>query len=289
MRSRVVSGTPFLKWAGGKGRLAPLIVERAPAFERYHEPFLGGGAVFFALCAAGKITSARLADGNRELIECYLAVRNEPGALIATLGELSAAYLDRDRAGRSAFYYDERARQPGSAVERAARLIFLNRTCYNGLYRVNASGRFNVPHGRYANPRILDEPGLRAVSACLQGAELVAEDFAAACGAAEPGDFVYLDPPYVPLSRTSSFTSYTSVDFGPGEQERLGDTFEELTRRGVAAMLSNSDHPFVRRLYEGRGYELEPVTMSRAINSVGSKRSPIPELLINNFARVGLG
>jgi DNA adenine methylase len=284
-----VSAHPFLKWAGGKGRLAPLIVERAPDFRRYHEPFLGGGAVFFALRTAGKATAARLADGNAALIECYAAVRDEPAKLIDALGRLSDAYLSRDADGRAAFYYAQRARDPVDPVERAARLIFLNRTCFNGLYRLNASGRFNVPHGRYANPRILDEPGLRAASACLQGVELVAEDFESACAAAQPGDFVYLDPPYVPLSRTSSFTSYTSGDFGPAEQERLRDTFNDLTRRGVAAMLSNSEHPFVRELYEGRGYDLELVTMSRAINSVGTKRAPIPELVISNFARPGVG
>ncbi len=277
---------PFLKWAGGKGRLAPLIVARAPVFRRYHEPFLGGGAVFFALCAAGKITSARLADANAALVECYTALRDEPARLIDALGLLSEAYLSRDTEGRTAFYYEQRAREPGDGVDRAARLIFLNRTCYNGLFRLNASGRFNVPHGRYANPRILDEPVLLAASACLQGVDFVAGDFATACGAAQPGDFVYLDPPYMPLSKTSSFTSYTSTDFGPGEQERLRDTFDDITRRGVAAMLSNSEHPFVRELYEGCGYELELVTMSRAINSVGTKRARIPELLINNFTRV---
>ena len=280
--------SPFLKWAGGKGRLAPLIVERAPAFRRYHEPFLGGGAVFFALCAAGNVAAARLADGNAALIECYAAVRDEPARLIDALRRLSDAYVSRDADGRADFYYAQRAEEPVDPVERAARLIFLNRTCYNGLYRLNASGRFNVPHGRYANPRILDEPGLRAASACLQGVRLVAEDFASACAAAQRGDFVYLDPPYVPLSRTSSFTGYTSGDFGPADQERLRDTFDDLTRRGVAAMLSNSEHQFVRELYEGTGYELELVTMSRAINSVGSKRAPIPELLIDNFARAGV-
>lgn len=287
-RGQPPGAAPFLKWAGGKAKLAPLVVDRAPAFNRYHEPFLGGGAVFFALCRAGKVASARLTDSNAALVECFQVVRDSPAPLIERLDGLARGYLARDPAGRRDFYYQQRASEPCEPVERAARLIFLNRTCYNGLYRVNAAGRFNVPHGRYRNPRILDSQGLLAASACLEPADLRAADFAGACRAAESGDFVYLDPPYVPLSRTASFTAYTSADFGPRDQERLRDEFESLTRRGVAAVLSNSDHPSVRELYEGRGYRLELVTMSRAINSVGSKRAPVPELLISNFERAGV-
>lgn len=279
---------PFLKWAGGKAKLAPLVVERAPAFRRYHEPFLGGGAVFFGLHGAERIAGARLTDGNAALIECYRVVRDDVETLIDALVGLADQYLSGNDEQRRGFYYAQRGSEPNDPVGRAARLIFLNRTCYNGLYRVNGSGRFNVPHGRYRHPRIADAAGLRAASASLRRIDLVAGDFAPACRAASRGDFVYLDPPYVPLSRTSSFTKYTGADFGAADQERLRDEFDALTERGVAAMLSNSDHEIVRQLYGGRGYNFETVEMSRAINSVGGGRSSIPELLIDNFARVGV-
>ncbi|MBI5949036.1 MAG: DNA adenine methylase [Chloroflexi bacterium] len=278
--------TPFLKWAGGKGKLAPLIAARVPrACGRFHEPFVGGGAVFFAVRAAHPGLPAAISDANGALVDCYLAVQGAVEGLIAALRPLAAEYLARDHDGRRDFYYRVRAAEPRDKTERAARLIFLNRTCYNGLYRVNANGGFNVPHGRYANPRILDEAGLRACSAALAGVEIRCEDFEAACDRARPGDFVYLDPPYQPLTRTANFTAYTAASFGPREQERLRDAFEAMTRRGVFAVLSNSDHPAVRDLYDGRGYRFDVVPMSRAINSAGHGRAPVPELLIDNFAR----
>jgi len=277
---------PFLKWAGGKKRLAPLVVARAPREARgYHEPFLGGGAVFFAMEGAGLPGRAVLSDTNEELIECFMAVRDGVEELIEELRGYADGYLSLTAEERAEYYYGRRAESPAGSVERAARLIFLNRTCYNGLYRVNGSGGFNVPHGRYVRPRILDEARLRRASVSLQGVELHARDFEDACVAARTGAFVYLDPPYQPLTLTSRFTSYTSGDFGPADQERLRDVFEDMTRRGVAAMLSNSEHEVIRELYEGRGYDIEQVEMSRAINSVGSGRAPIAELLISNFNR----
>jgi DNA adenine methylase len=277
---------PFLKWAGGKRQLAPEIVRRAPArFGRYHEPFLGGGAVFFALRSAQRAECAVLTDANADLCECFKVVRDSVEALIEVLAHLADGYLGMERRERSDFYYEQRAAEPATAVERAARLIFLNRTCYNGLYRVNRSGKFNGPHGRYANPGILDEERLRAASTVLKGARIQQGDFGEACRAAEAGDFVYLDPPYQPLSETSKFTSYTAGQFGLPEQQRLRDEFEALTRGGVAALLSNSDHTAIVDLYKGRGLTLERVPMSRAINSVAARRSPIDELLISNFER----
>jgi DNA adenine methylase len=277
---------PFLKWAGGKAKLAPEIVASVPpAFRAYHEPFLGAGAVFFALGNAGMVREAFLGDANSDLIACYEAVRDDTESLIDALELLAANYRSRDLAGRTALYYEQRAAVAIAPVERAARFIFLNRTCYNGLYRVNRSGQFNVPHGRYKNPRIVDAGALRATAAALAGVELRAGDFADACARAESGDFVYLDPPYQPLSPTSSFTSYTRAAFDGSGQERLRDAFEELTGRGVAAMLSNSAHPVIKDLYSGRGYTTREVPMSRSINSVGTRRSAIPEYLITNFDR----
>lgn len=276
--------SPFLKWAGGKAKLSARILERAPAeWGRYHEPFLGGGAAFFAIAAAGRAPAARLADANPDLIECFGMVRDRVEDLSECLCRLSECYLPLDGAGRARVYSDIRAEVPADPVGRAARLIFLNRTCFNGLYRVNSRGEFNVPHGRYVNPRILDEEGLRAASVALQGAELVSEDFETACAHARPDDFVYLDPPYYPLSATAKFTDYTVGSFGHAEHERLRDVFADLTRRGVAAMLSNSEHPAVRELFEGRGYQIEVVKMSRAINSKGTGRAPVDELLITNY------
>lgn len=279
---------PFLKWAGGKAKLAPRVVSSAPAtFARYREPFVGAGAVFFALAEARPGMLASLADANRELMECFEVVRDDLPALLQRLEILDRGYLALDAAGREALYYEVRGREPGKAVARAARLIFLNHTCYNGLYRVNSSGVFNVPHGRYRRPRILDAAALSAASRVLQGVELEACDFEAACAQAAKGDFVYFDPPYQPLSATSRFTSYTSADFGIAEQERLAETFEALTRRGVSAMLSNSDHPIIRELYEGKGFEVSETAMARAINSKGDGRTPVVELLVSNFSRVG--
>ena len=279
---------PFLKWAGGKAKLAPRILERAPAsFGCYVEPFVGAGAVFFAAEESRPAVRAILNDANPELIETFTVLRDSHEALVDELRSLSGGYLASTAEERRDLYYATRADEPERPVGRAARFIFLNKTCYNGLFRVNMRGGFNVPHGHYKNPRILDEDLLTRCSKALSRAELRSEDFAATCAAARPGDFVYLDPPYHPLTATANFTGYTRADFGRADQLRLRDVFEDLTRRGVAAMLSNSAHEYVLQLYGGLGYAIEQVAMSRAINSKGSARSPIPELLIDNFARVG--
>ena len=288
LRHNHAMARPFLKWAGGKGKLAPVILAAAPpAIARYIEPFAGAGAVFFAVEEARPGTRALLADANAELVETYTVVRDQLAVLDAALAGLAAAYAAGTPEERRAMYYEVRGMSPWIPAERAARFIFLNRTCYNGLFRVNGSGGFNVPHGRYKNPRIHDAGLLAACSAALQRAAFRSGDFAGVCAEARPGDFVYLDPPYQPLSATANFTGYTRADFGPGDQIRLRDAFEDLTRRGVAAMLSNSDHEFIRGVYTGLGYHLVTVPMSRAINSRGSARAPVPELLIDNFTRVG--
>ena len=277
---------PFLKWAGGKARLAQRVTGRAPPhIQHYHEPFLGGGAVFFALLEAGRIDGATLADGNADLIETWRVVRDDVEKLIRHLRDHAREYEGREWSRRGQYYYEVRDRlRPRSPAGRAARLIFLNKTCFNGLYRVNREGRFNVPHGRYEQPAILDAERLRDASHALAGVELRAEDFEAACARAEPGDFVYLDPPYQPLSATSAFTQYTSADFGFADQQRLRDAFDGLTERGVPALLSNSAHPDIEALY--RGYAIERVPMGRSINSNGAGRKPIDELLVSNIERV---
>jgi DNA adenine methylase len=211
-------------------------------------------------------------------------VRDEVEQLIPALRELACPYLEAGQAERADLYYRVRASEPVDRVSRAARLLFLNRTCYNGLYRVNRGGRFNVPHGRYAKPAILNEQNLRDASSALRGVDLSCLDFEEACRMTEQGDFVYLDPPYHPLSRTSQFTAYTSADFGWPEQERLARTFRELTARGVYALVSNSAHDAIRDLYQG--FEQREVSMSRSINSHPGRRQPIAELLVSNIALV---
>ncbi len=278
---------PFLKWAGGKTQLLPELLARCPAsIGTYFEPFVGAGALFFALAsdAARAPRRAVLADANAELMAAYAAVRDAPEALAGRLGALEACYLAGDAAERERMYYEVRASTPEAPLDCAARLIFLNKTCFNGLYRVNQRGEFNVPHGRYRAPRIADRETLCAASRALAGVELRTLDFAEACEDARPGDFVYFDPPFHPLSVTSSFTQYTRQAFGRAEQVRLKQCIDTLTVRGVAVLLSNSADPWLRGGYDFAGYCTEVVPARRAINSRGDRRGAVGELLVTNAA-----
>ena len=266
---------PFLKWAGGKSQILPLLLQHVPpSFHTYHEPFLGGGALFFALVRLGRIRQAVLADANRELIETYRAVRDH----VETIIRLLATYpYDRD------FYYRIRAADPTalSPPERAARMIYLNRTCYNGLYRVNRKGQFNVPFGRYKNPRILDAENLRAVARALRHAELLHESFETTLDRAQPGDFVYFDPPYHPVSRTADFTAYHRDGFGPEQQTRLAEIARALAEKGVFVLLSNSATPFILNLYR-KGFRIRRIPARRYINRKGPGRTGWEELIIDS-------
>jgi DNA adenine methylase len=237
----------------------------------YFEPFLGGGALFFALSPRRAV----LADVNRRLIRTYNGVRNDVERVIALLEE---QYRDRHD---PTFFYEQREVDidARSDAEVAAWFIYLNKTGYNGLYRVNRGNRFNVPLGRYVNPAICDKSTLRACAAALRRVELLAEDFEAVTERTKPGDFVYFDPPYVPVSATSSFTSYTSGGFGLPEQTRLRDVARRLKQRGVHVLLSNSSAPFILELYR-EGFEIEKVSATRSVNSRASARGAIAELLI---------
>ncbi len=263
--------TPFVKWAGGKSQLLPRFAAHFPVFQgTYYEPFLGGGAVFLAL----RPPRARLSDLNAELINCWQVVQDHPVGLMRS--------LDRHRF-TEAYYYRQREVAPSSLtkIERASRFIFLNKTCYNGLYRVNRQGRFNVPFGRFERPpKLYDRENLRGMSRLLEDAELLCVPFDEAIVPARAGDFVYFDPPYQPLSSTSNFTSYTEGSFSKKDQERLADVVRELDKRGCMVAVSNSDTPEVRSLY--RGYRLTPLMATRAINSRADRRGRIVELLITN-------
>ncbi|MEW6280305.1 MAG: DNA adenine methylase [Candidatus Eremiobacterota bacterium] len=265
--------TPVLKWAGGKRALLSQYEAFFPAeFGDYHEPFVGGAAVFFHLQPRLGQRRAFLGDVNGELINFYQVLRDHVESLIELLGRHKSRHSD-------AYYYKVRQKAPRDPVQRAARLGYLNKTCFNGLYRVNSRGGFNVPVGRYRNPAILDEDRLRAASRALQGTDLQQEKFTAVLERARPRDLVYFDPPYHPLSLTSNFTSYTSDCFTEQDQRDLAEVFRQLHRKGVLVLLSNSDTPLIRELY--RGFCLHPVQAPRCINSRADSRGAVQELLIS--------
>jgi DNA adenine methylase len=269
------SARPFIKWAGGKGRL---LAQYAPLFPNeigdYHEPFLGSGAVFFHLRhrIGGR---AFLSDRIGELVRSFGAVRDDPGGVIRHLGQ---------HVYEQGHYYRVRSQNPArlSVAGLAARFIYLNRTGFNGLYRVNRSGRFNVPFGRHTNPTICDAEGLRRASHALAGAEIEQRGYQELSGWAEAGDFVYLDPPYHPLTKTANFTSYTADRFGEADQRALAQACRELDAIGARFMLSNSDTPLIRDLY--KEFDIQQVFAARAINSQSSKRGKIPEVVVRNYA-----
>ena len=277
--SKQQAASPFLKWAGGKTQLLHEIEHHVPTFQNYFEPFLGGGALFFRLAARRSSFRARLSDLNAELVNAYRVVKNDPDELIDCLGRYETAYT-RDR---HTFYYGLRDRVPSGLIQRAARLIALNKTCYNGLYRVNSAGAFNVPIGRYKNPSICNEVQLLNASAALRStrAAISTCDYADGLSNAGKGDFVYLDPPFVPLSRTSNFVSYTQNGFTLDDQARLAKVFQMLHKKGCKVLLSNSDTPLARELYSG--FDQFRIRASRAISCKGESRTGYNELLIRNF------
>jgi DNA adenine methylase len=301
----VTAARPILKWAGGKRQLLPEIRRFYPAsFSRYLEPFVGSGAVFLDLHNAGRLDGKRveLSDINADVIGCYRRVRDSVEAVIDHLRQIER---DHHARGSEQFYEvrdgrfnTERRLLDGDAdrytPELAAMLIYLNRTGYNGLFRVNSRGEFNVPVGRHASLTICDADNLRRLSLALArpGVTLAVRLFGDALADAGPGDFVYLDPPYAPVSRTAHFTSYTSSRFGPEEQLRLQQAVIELARRGACVLLSNSAAPEIRRLYADStevrraGLQATTVQARRAINSSASRRGAVLEYLITNVPPV---
>ena len=272
---------PFVKWVGGKRQLLKQFRELGlyppeafnPITNTYHEPFVGGGAVFFDLLPK----NAKLSDLNNELVITYNVIKDNVDELIKSLQK---HIYDKE------YYLEVRAKKVEdlSDIEIASRFIFLNRTGFNGLYRVNKSGQFNVPIGRYNNPVICDEDNLRRVSNALQDVIITHQDYKKVLETAQNGDFVYFDPPYYPINTTSSFTSYTVEGFLEKEQTELRNTFVKLHEKGCFVMLSNSDTPFINELYSGiNGVTINKITAGRAINSKGTRRGKITEVLVTNY------
>lgn len=262
---------PFVKWAGGKTQLLSRLITKVPSnFSCYYEPFLGGGALFFSILPERAV----LADKNWELINAYIIIRDHVEELIESL---------KKHKNEKEYFYYIRSLDPNnlSPVERASRFIYLNKTCYNGLWRVNSKGKFNVPFGRYKNPKICDEPNLRTISEVLKDKTILCADFEEAVAKAKRGDFIYFDPPYFPLNPTASFTKYTKEDFNIDDQKRLAAVFEELDKRGCFVLLSNSDTDTIRTLY--KGYNIQRVEANRFINCKGSRRKGVYELIISNY------
>lgn len=275
-----MSAKPFLKWVGGKQQLLTQFEEYFPRkFNRYIEAFVGGGAVFFHLWNSRRLPNqAFLFDNNEELVNTYLVVKNKVEELIESL----ACHQEKHN---KKHYYKIRSLDRRdvklSDVERAARTIYLNRTCYNGLYRVNSKGQFNVPMGSYKNPQILYIDVLMAANEALQETQIEVRDFRAIVELAEPGDFFYFDPPYDPVSKTASFTSYTAGDFGGDDQRDLAEVFTQLSEKGCLCMLSNSYTPFVLELY--KNFEIKTVQAKRAVNSDANGRGAVAEVVVTNY------
>lgn len=275
LQEEFVRPGPFVKWAGGKKQIIHELIKRIPdEFNVYYEPFVGGGALLFELLPE----KAVIGDKNYELINAYVVVKNDVEALIKELKK-------HESKNCKDYYYRIRSLDPEKLdpVERAGRFIYLNKTCYNGLWRVNSKGQFNVPFGRYRNPKICDEKNLRAVSDYLNRADvkIIHGDYRETLKTAGKGDFIYLDPPYAPVSRTANFTRYLKEDFTLEDQKVLSEVFRELDKRGCSVMLSNSDTDFIRELY--RGYVVERISANRFINCVAEKRKNHTELIIRNY------
>ena len=289
---------PFLKWAGGKGQLIDEIEKFYPfdkKINKYAEPFIGGGAVLFDILNKFELEKIYISDVNKELVNCYVAIKENVHELIKKLKKLEDEFLVRGKEDRKIYYYEKREKfnklkleNNNEKINRAALMIFLNRTCFNGLYRVNKKGLFNVPMGDYKNPKICDEENLINVSNKLRNVEVIYGDYKKSYDFIDENTFVYFDPPYRPLNQTSSFTSYTEYIFGDKEQIELSEYFRILNKKGAKLLLSNSDpknvdinDEFFDDLY--KGFDIKRIEASRAINSKGSKRGKVNEILISNI------
>jgi DNA adenine methylase len=277
-----VEPKPFVKWAGGKRQLLAELEKNFPKqFGTYFEPFLGGGAVLFDLLAKKPNLKCSVSDLNSDLVLAYVTIRDKLGRLIESLENHSKNY----HKDSTEYYYDVRKQEPKSQIEKVSRLLFLNKTCFNGLYRVNSKGKFNVPLGRYTNPNIVNRENLIIASKFLQSEriKISCRDFESILKDAKKGDFVYFDPPYQPVSDTANFTSYTHRDFTEDDLQRLADLANQLNSKGVHVLLSNSNTKIVKKIFSSKKWKVKEIAVNRAINSNSQKRTGHKEVLIKNY------
>ena len=274
-----VEPKPFVKWAGGKRQLLAELEKNFPKqFGTYFEPFLGGGAVLFDLLAKKPNLKCSVSDLNSDLVLAYVTIRDKLGRLIESLENHSKNY-HKDSTG---YYYEVRKQEPKSQIEKVSRLLFLNKTCFNGLYRVNSKGKFNVPLGRYTNPNIVNRENLTTVSKFLQSdkIKISCRDFESILNDAKKGDFVYFDPPYQPVSDTANFTSYTHRDFTEDDLQRLADLANQLNSKGSHVLLSNSNTKIVKKIFSSKKWKVKEIAVNRAINSNSQKRTGHKDCLL---------
>ena len=277
-----VEPKPFVKWAGGKRQLLAELEKNFPKqFGTYFEPFLGGGAVLFDLLAKKPNLKCSISDLNSDLVLAYVTIRDKLGRLIESLENHSKNY-HKDSTN---YYYEVRKQEPKTQIEKVSRLLFLNKTCFNGLYRVNSKGKFNVPMGRYTNPNIVNSENLTIASKFLQSEKIKisCRDFESILKDAKKGDFVYFDPPYQPVSDTANFTSYTHRDFTEDDLQRLADLANQLNSKGVHVLLSNSNTKIVKKIFSSKKWKVKEIAVNRAINSNSQKRTGHKEVLIKNY------
>lgn len=278
----LVTPKPFVKWAGGKRQLIPILNQNLPeSFGTYYEPFLGGGALLFHILTDKNGQKCSISDLNSDLVLAYTTIRDRIDTLITSLKNHEKNY----QKDSESYYYSIRESNPRSEIEKTSRLIFLNRTCFNGLYRVNSKGKFNVPLGKYSNPNIVNEENIRAVSHILQSSRtaIKCRDFEAVLRDAKKGDLIYFDPPYQPVSATSNFTSYTTKDFTYDDLTRLAELCLKLDSRGCNVLLSNSDSQEVADIFAKNPWKITRISANRSINSNSKKRTGHFELLIKNY------
>ena len=278
----------FLKWAGGKGRLLKQLDNYLPPkFNNYFEPFLGGGSFLFNILKNNPRTKVIAADINKELVSTYNTVKNNPLILIKTLEKHKKNYSKSEKE----YFYKIRENFPSkdlTDIELAARLIFLNKTCFNGMYRVNSKNQFNVPHGRYTNPKIFEKNRLNLASSLLKNCEIIHNDFEISTKNAKKGDFIYFDPPYDPLKKGKSFVGYAKELFNELDQMRLAELFKKLTEKGCFCLLSNNNTQLINKIYEGNGVFINHILASRSINSNPLNRGKIKEVVITNYPPLNL-
>ncbi|MDI1495143.1 MAG: DNA adenine methylase [Cenarchaeum symbiont of Oopsacas minuta] len=277
----VQKAKPFVKWAGGKRQLIQVLSDNMPEkYGTYYEPFLGGGAFLFHILEQNPFQRCVVSDTNADLILTYVTVRDRPEELIASLKRHAREY-ERDR---RVYYGAIRASTPKSEVAKSSRLIFLNRTCFNGLYRVNKKGKFNVPIGSYMKPNIVNEENIRATSSLLRASriKIICGDFESIVRDATKGDFAYFDPPYKPVSKTASFTSYSADNFGDSELDRLATLCNSLAKKRCYVMTTNSNVSGITDIFGG-SWNVQRIVANRAINSNANKRTGHKELLLKNY------